>query len=179
MHRFQLELADIDRGVYESLDLRVARHPSEGEERMLLRVLARAVAHEPGLEFGRGLSAVEDPTLWRHSATGEIELWIDVGMPSADRLHQASKRAAKVCVFTDKGEAALRKAWSSRRVHRAEEIELVFVPTSLVRDLAEALERSVTWYLTVQDGLVSVAQGDRNFEGALRRSTLAEFLAAK
>ncbi|MBL4686632.1 MAG: YaeQ family protein, partial [Nannocystaceae bacterium] len=83
VHRFEIELADIDRGVYESLDLRVARHPSEDEARVVVRVLARAIAHEDGLEFGRGLSTVEDPALWTRTPTGEVATWIDVGLPSA------------------------------------------------------------------------------------------------
>ena len=177
LYRFQLELADIDRNVYESLDLRVPRHPSEDDERMVVRVLALAIAHEPGLEFGRGLSNVEDATIWRRSLTGEIETWVDIGMPSAERLHRASKRAGRVVVVTRKAESLLRKEWSSRSVHRAEALELIRLDPVLVRDLAEALERSVTWYITIQDGVVNVAQGERSWAGSLERGTLAAFLS--
>lgn len=176
LYRFQLELADIDRNVYESLDLRVAQHPSEDDERMVVRVLARAIAHEENLDFGRGLSNVEDPALQSLSLTGEIETWIDVGMPSADRLHRASKRAGKVIVFTHKHEQPLRKEWSSRSIHNAAEIELVRLDPKLVRALCEDLARSVTWYLTLQDGVLSVAEGERNLDGALTRMSLADFI---
>ena len=178
LYRFQLELADIDRNVYESLDLRVPRHPSEDEERMVVRVLALAIAHEPRLEFGRGLSNVDDATIWRRSLTGEIETWVDIGMPSAERLHRASKRAGRVVVVTRKAESLLRKEWSSRSVHRAEAIELIRLDPTLVRDLAEALMRNVTWYITIQDGVVSVAEGERSWAGSLERGTLAAFLSA-
>ena len=176
LYRFQLELADIDRNVYESLDLRVARHPSEDDERMVVRVLARALAHEEHLDFGRGLSNVEDPALQSLALTGEIETWIDVGMPSADRLHRASKRATKVVVFTHKHEQPLRKQWSSRTIHNAAKIELIRLDPKLVRALCEDLARSVNWYLSVQDGVLSVADGERNFVGALARMSLAEFI---
>ena len=179
MYRFALELADIDRGVYESLDLRVARHPSEDEERVVVRVLARAIAHEDGLEFGAGLSDVEDPALWSRSLTGDIETWIDVGIPTAERLHRAAKRAQRVLVFTHKSEAALLNEWSRRSVHRAEEIDVIRLPLELVRGLAGNLARKATWYVTLQEGVCSVADGKRNVQGTIDRTSLADLLAAQ
>ena len=176
LHRFLLEVADIDRGVYESLDLRVARHPSEDEERVVVRVLARALAHEEGLEFGRGLSDVEEPALHTHTPTGGLRSWIDVGVPSAERLHRASKRAEQVVVVTHKQSAALRREWSSRSIHRAGSIALLRLPPPLVAALAESLPRTVTWYVTLQDQLLSVAVGDANVDGALTRTTVQAFL---
>ena len=175
LHRFQLELADIDRNVYESLDLRVACHPSEDSERLVVRVLARAVAHEQGLDFGRGLSTPEEPALWTRSATGEIETWIDVGCPSADRLHRASKASRRVLIFTHKPEQVLRKEWSSRAVHRADEIEVTRLSAELVRNLAAELKRNMQWYVTLQEGTINVADGDRSFDAALQRDTLAHY----
>jgi uncharacterized protein YaeQ len=177
LYRFQVELADIDRGIYESLDLRVAQHPSESEERMVVRVLARALAHEEGLEFGRGLSNVEDPALVKKSMTSEVEIWIDVGIPGADRLHRASKRADRVLVFTHKLKVALRKEWSSRSIHGADRIEVYQLDPGMISSLTEQLARSVTWYLTVQDGNLSVAEGERSVEGPVRKQSLADFLA--
>lgn len=176
LYRFQLELADIDRNVYESLDLRVAQHPSEDEERMIVRVLARAITHEQGLEFGRGLSNVEDPTLWTRSPGDEVETWIDIGMPTAERLHRASKRARKVVIVTRKDPSMLRKEWARRSVHNAQDIDVIRIDPKLVSTLAEELLRSVTWYVTIQDGLLSVAQGERNLSGTIERSSLADFL---
>ncbi len=177
LHRFQLELADIDRGVYESLDFRVARHPSEDEARVIVRVLAYAIAWEVGLEFGKGLSTVDEPALWAKSDTGEVSTWIDVGIPAADRLHRASKRAGHVVVVTHKQEAALRKAWGSQDIHAADRIELVRLDPAQVGVLAEWLDRTVSWYVTIQDGLLTVAQGDQSVDGTLQRETLAEFVA--
>lgn len=179
LYRFQIELADIDRNVYESLDLRVPCHPSEDEERLVVRILARAIHHEEGLEFGRGLSNAEDAALWTRSNTGDVQLWIDIGLPSAERLHRASKRAAQVCVYTNKQDMPLRKEWSSRKIHKAETIQLVRLPPKMVRELAETCQRSNTWYVTIQDGALSVAygDGDHSLDGSVDKSTLADFLS--
>ncbi len=179
LYRFQIELADIDRSVYETLDLRVPCHPSEDEERLVVRVLARAIHHEEGLEFGRGLSNAEDAALWIRSHTGDVQLWIDISMPSAERLHRASKHAAQVCVYTHKQDNPLRKEWSSRKIHKAETINLVRLPSKMVRDLAANMERTNSWYLTIQDGSLSVAYGDgeHNLDGNIERSTMSDFLA--
>lgn len=180
LYRFQIEVADIDRSVYESLDLRVPCHPSEDEERLVVRVLARAMQHDQGLEFGRGLSSAEDAALWIRSGTGAVQLWIDIGLPSAERLHRASKHAAQVCVYTNKLDMPLRKEWSSRKIHKAESIEVVRLPSDLVSNLAAHIERSNTWYLTIQDGELSVSYGggEHSVAGNIVRTTLAAFLAA-
>lgn len=176
LYRFQLELADIDRGVYESLELRVACHPSEDAERVVVRVLARALAHEDGLEFGRGLSHAEDPALWTQNAAG-VKTWIDVGAPSAERLHRASKRAERVLVFTNKVPDSLRKEWSSRTIHQADELEIVTLPAPLVQQLAAALDRNMTWYVTLNEGVLSVGDGEQSIEGPILRQSLADYLA--
>ncbi len=181
LHHFLIELSDIDRGVYESLELRVARHPSEDAARVVIRVLARAIEHdaELALEFGRGLDEAEDPALWSRTTMGEVSTWIDVGVPSADRLHRASKRAERVVVFTHKRRAALQQAWSSRQIHRAEGIDVVQLDPSLVDTLADHLERSVSWYVTIHEGQLSVSFGDQSVQAPLARGSLAEFLAAE
>ncbi len=176
LYRFQIELADIDRSVYESLDLRVACHPSEDAERLVVRVLARAIAHEEGLEFGKGLSNAEDPALWLQSPLGDVDLWIDVGLPSADRLHRASKKANRVMVFSSKTEDSMRKEWSTRAIHGADAIELVLLPGALVQTLAAQLDRNVQWYLTLQEGALSVTDGDQNHQAPIERMPLSAFL---
>jgi len=179
LHHFLIELSNIDAGVYESLELRVARHPSEDASRVVIRVLARAIEHEPQMEFGRGLSEAEDPALWSRTDTGEVKTWIDVGVPTADRLHRASKRSGRVVVFTHKRHAALRHAWSSRQIHRAESIDVVQLDPTLVDTLAESLERSVSWYVTIHEGSLSVAFGEQSVEAPLVRGMLEDFLVGQ
>lgn len=178
LYRFQLDLSDIDRGLYESLDLRIPCHPSEDGGRLVVRVLARCLAHEDGLEFGRGLSNVEDPALWTRSSLGEVKTWIDIGCPSAERLHRASKRAEQVQVFTDKAAIVLGKEWSSREIYRAEDIEIVRLDSDLIANLAEELQRNVQWYVTIMEGTISIADGDSSLDGVVVRSSLAAFLAS-
>jgi len=162
--RFQVELSDIDRGIYESLDLRVAQHPSEDEDRMVVRVLAMALAHEEGLDFGRGLSNPDEPAMRAYGMTGQVETWIDVGLPSAERLHKASKACGKVLIFTRRPTEMLLKEWRKRKIHRAEDIQVHRLAPEFVADLARDIERRSTWYVTVQDHVLTVGIGDRILE---------------
>lgn len=176
LYRFGIDLSDIDRGVYQTLDLRVARHPSEDEERLVVRVLAHALLYEEGLEFGRGLSTVEDAALWTRTPAGQVQTWVDVGLPSADRLHRASKQAERVVIVTHKPPEILRKEWLGEKIHRPERVELVQLSPALVRELADRLERGVHWYVTVQEQGLTIVDGDQVVEGAVGHGTLAAFL---
>src|SRR6188474_3596560 len=100
LYNFETELADIDRGVYRSLALRMARHPSETSEFMLTRLLAYCLEYTEGIEFTEGVSAGDDPAVLVRDMTGRITAWIEVGMPDASRLHRGSKRADRVAVYT-------------------------------------------------------------------------------
>ncbi|MFT5527072.1 MAG: hypothetical protein ACI9HK_005054 [Pirellulaceae bacterium] len=177
MYHFQVELSDIDRNVYETLDFRVARHASEDEERLIVRVLARLLAHEEGMEFGRGLSNVEDAALWTHAPTGEVDTWIDVGLPKAERLHRASKLANKLIVFTHKPKAALRKEWSTRRIHRDEAIEVHRLPPEFIGELAQLLHRKMSLFLTIHDGVLNATVGDQSLECVVELVTLSDLVS--
>lgn len=172
--RFSLELADIDRGVYDSLDLRVAQHPSEDASRVVLRVLARALLHLPDLEFGKGLSTVEEPALWVHTPH-EVSLWVDVGAPSAERLHRASKRCPRVVVVSDREDAVLERAWRGQRVFRADAVEVWQLPGALVADIGEQLGRQNAWVLTIHEGWVTWNVGTQTRMLECKRSRLEEW----
>src|SRR5258706_16167143 len=101
VYHLQIDLSDVDRNVYQTLDLRVARHPSESMRYMLTRVLAYCLSYEEGIAFSKGgLSSAADPPITVHDATGLLLAWIDIGAPSAERLHKASKAAPPVALFT-------------------------------------------------------------------------------
>lgn len=159
LHRFAINLADVDRGVYADLDLRVARHPSEDVPWLLTRVLAFALEHREGLEFGGGISAVDEPALWLRDATGRVLQWIEVGAPSPDRLHRASKHAARVAVWCHRRPDLLRARCQKEGVHRAETIDVVEVPGALLDALATRLDRNNRWDLTRHEGHVTVVAG--------------------
>ena len=176
VRNFTIELAHIDKNIYESLEFKVAQHPSENTNRVAVRVLARALEHQEALEFGRGLSNVEEPALWSKTPQGDIDLWVDVGSPSAQRLHRASKQARKVCVYTDKQTIGLRKEWGGQRIHQAEHIHLVLLPTSLTHALAERIEKQNTWIVTVTDGYLNVGIADESFDAQLEQSSVGEYV---
>src|SRR3954463_7401554 len=91
MYHLQIDLSDVDRAVYQALDLRVARHPSETMAYLLTRVIAYCLCYEDGIAFSKGLSTTDEPAVWVKSGDGRLMFWIDVGAPAAERLHKASK----------------------------------------------------------------------------------------
>ena len=132
IYNFDVELADADRGVYESLALRVARHPSESEEYLVARVLAYLLEYTEGIEFSRGVSDPEDPAIAVRDLSGAIRTWIDIGTPAAARLHKASKAVGRVVVYTHKDPALLLKQLAGATIHRPEALELYAIDRALV-----------------------------------------------
>ncbi|MEZ4264909.1 MAG: YaeQ family protein [Myxococcota bacterium] len=171
--KFRIELSDVDRGVYETLELRVAQHPSETDAFLVTRVLAFALESGPeGLEMGRGVSTPEDPAFWRRSLTGTVELWVDIGNPSPERLHRASKAAQAVAVYTHKDAEMLQRRVASTRVHRAEEIALFAVSAELIEPLAELLGRQNDWSVVRTGPEVYVTAGGQSIVGQVTRLPL-------
>ncbi|MCB9548005.1 MAG: YaeQ family protein [Myxococcales bacterium] len=172
MHAFRLEISDIDRGVYDTVDLRVARHPSESVPFLITRVLAYALEYRPELAFGRGVSTADEPAIWARDATGRILLWVDIGSPSTDRLHKASKLADEVVVYTTRDIDGIAASAVSKGVHRAEALRLVEVPNDIVTPLGDRLGRRNDWGLVRTEGSLFVtAEAGDGFEGRLRQRT--------
>lgn len=169
MHRFRLELSDVDRGVYETLDLRAAQHPSESATWLVTRVLAYALEYEADLVFGKGISDAEEPALWVRDPTGAVQLWLDLGQPSAERLHKAAKRATRLMVYCLREPKALATELVAAKVHHVDQIELVSLPTEMVARLVELLDRNNVWSILRTEGLVYVTVGDETVEGTPRR----------
>lgn len=174
MRRFHIALADADRGVYEDLDLRVAQHPSESERFLVARVLARALEHAEGVEFGRGVSTDDEPAIWRRDLRGDLLAWIEVGSPSVERLHRASKACPRVAVYGWKACEALAAEVAAGRVHRAEALEIHAFSPALIDDLVSGLTRNHRWGVSVSGGALYVDVGDGVVhEGAVRRIPIA------
>jgi uncharacterized protein YaeQ len=151
VYTFDIQLADVDRGVYETLALRVARHPSETEEYLVTRVLAYCLEYAEGIEFSKGLSEPDEPALAVRDLTGALRVWIEIGAPDAARLHRASKATPRVAVYTHKDPAQLLRQLAGERIHRAEQVELYGVDRELVAALAARLERRMRLDLSVTD----------------------------
>jgi uncharacterized protein YaeQ len=169
MHRFDIQLADSDRGVYETLELRVARHPSEAAAFLLVRVLAYCLEYSEGIAFSKGgISSVDEPAISIRDLTGTCTAWIEVGAPSADRLHRASKAHPRVAVYTDRRLDLLRASFAGERIHRAAEIPVTLFPQAFLRELETTLERNVRWDVSLNDGHLYVTTGGRSIDAELR-----------
>src|SRR5262245_19366672 len=167
IYNFRIELADSDREVYESLALRVARHPSESEEYLLTRVLAYALEFTEGIEFSRGLSEPDEPAISVRDLTGALRSWIDIGTPDAGRLHKACKAASRVAVYTHKDPALLVDKLAGERIHRAEALEVYAIDRGLVSGLAARLARRMAFDLSVSDRDLYLSIGGETLTGAV------------
>lgn len=169
VRRFEIELSDSDRGVYESLDLRVAQHPSESERYLVARVLVRALEHAEGVEFSRGLAAGEEPALWQHDLEGRLLAWIEIGTPSTERLHKAGKAAPRVAVYAWKAPETLARDLVAAKVHRALEMEIHVLDAALLDAVVATLDRNNRWQLSISGGSLYLDVAGRSFEGVLAR----------
>jgi uncharacterized protein YaeQ len=173
VRRLKVQLADVDRDVYESLDLRLAQHPSETDAFLVTRALAYCLSYEEGIAFSHGLSSVDEPALWIKEPDGRLKVWIEVGTPSAERLHRASKACARVCVFTQHDPQLIVREVARTPVHRMQHIELYAPAADLIRVLAERVERAMNWELSRSGGQLYVSTQGETFEAELARVPLA------
>lgn len=169
MRRFEIALSDSDRGVYDSLDLRVAQHPSESERYLVARVLARALEHGDGVEFSRGLAAGEEPALWQHDLRGDLQAWIEVGTPSTDRLHKASKSGARIVIYSWKAPEQLAREIAEAAIHRGDQVAIHVLDPALLDAIVATLDRNNRWELSISGATLYLNAGGRSFEGALQR----------
>jgi uncharacterized protein YaeQ len=172
MYTFEIEVSDVDRGVYETLALRVPRHPSETEEYLVTRVLAYCLEYAEGISFSSGLAEPEEPTLAVRDLTGALHVWVDIGAPDAARMHKASKAAARVVVYTHKDPEKLLRQWAGERIHRAAELELYSVDRALLAEFVARLTRRMAFSLSVTGGHLYLTIDDHVIEGAVERHAL-------
>lgn len=172
LYRFELELSDVDRGVYESLELRVARHPSEAPPFLLTRVLAYALHTTEGIGFSQGLCVPDEPAVFVRDLTGALTTWIEVGQPSAERLHRATRACPHVLVYTYKDPTLLVRALEKERVHRKEEIDVVAVPPPFLEEVARELERRNRWTLVRHEDVLLLTTATATYEGRLEHLRL-------
>lgn len=174
-YRFTVQLAHVDRGVYADLDVKMARHPSETERALLLRMVAYCVLYEEGIAFSKGgLSSPDEPALSVRTLDGTLTTWVDIGSPSAERLHKAAKAAPRVVVFTHAEPAQLAGALAKERIHKRELIEVWRLTPAFLDEIAGHVgDRGARVELTITEGQLFVGIESATVSGALERVSLA------
>jgi uncharacterized protein YaeQ len=169
LYRFFVELSDVDRGIYESLDFRLSQHPSETAPYLLSRALAYALSYQQGLEFSpAGLSDPDSPALLARGDHGNVDLWIEIGNPSARKLHKATKVAKQVKVYTYKNPDVLVAEIKSQQVHRADEIQIFSLNEKYLSSLEPLLEKNNRWTLLYQQGQIDIGVGSQVLTGQVQ-----------
>jgi len=164
IYNISVELNDIDRGVYETLELRVARQPSETAEYMLMRVLAYALEYTEGIALTEGVAAGDEPAVIVRDLTGQVTGWIEVGMPDSDRLHRASKLSGRVAVYTHRDIRQVLSQLEGKKIHRGETIPIYAFERKFVDQLVELLDRRTKLSLTMTERHLYVEIAGRSFE---------------
>ncbi|CAN7230418.1 YaeQ family protein [Rhizobacter sp. LjRoot28] len=176
IYKASIQLADMDRNVYGDHAVTIARHPSETDERMMMRVLAFALNvpsdnDHGALEFAKSLWDTDEPDLWQKDLTGQITHWLEVGQPDDKRLMKASPRAERVTVYSFASSTPVWWSGIATKITRARNLTIWQVPPEQSQALAELAQRTMQLQVTVQDGTVWIGDGQRSVEIAPERLT--------
>jgi uncharacterized protein YaeQ len=174
IYKAKIQVSDIDRNLYSDHEVTIARHPSETDERLLVRLLAFALNapanNDHGtLEFARDMWEADEPALWEKDLTGQLQHWIEVGQPDDKRIMQSSSRADRTSVYSFASSTA--QWWSTvgPKITRARNLTVWQVPSAQSQALAALADRNMNLDVTVQDGAIWVGDGQRSVEIALQR----------
>jgi uncharacterized protein YaeQ len=172
VYTFDITLSDVDRGVYEQLNLKAACHPSETPEYFLTRVLAYCLEYREGIGFSKGLSEPGDPTIGVRDLTGTLTAWIEIGSPDAARLHLASKACDRVAVYTHKVPRIVLQAYEGQKIHRADRIEFYSIDREMLAALVEQLDRRMTLTVSVTDRQLFIDVNGESISGSVERHAI-------
>jgi uncharacterized protein YaeQ len=172
MYVFQVRLADADRGIYETLTIRAARHPSETAEYLVTRLLAYCLEYTEGIAFSKGLSDPDEPAISVRDLTGALQAWIEVGAPDAARLHKAAKAAPNVALYVHRDLDQLLSRLAGERIHRAGALRICAVDRELLAALVARLDRRMDFDLTVSDRTIYLSLGEDTLTGVVHERRL-------
>jgi len=173
VYNFTVRLADADRSVYETLNLRLARHPSETAEFLVTRLLAYCLEYTEGIAWSKGLSEPDEPAIAVRDLTGALQTWIDIGTPEAARLHKAAKAARRVVVYVHRDPESWLARIAGERIHRAEALEILAVDRPLLEAFVARLERRMDFDLAVADATLYLTSGEQTLTGAITSRRLS------
>ena len=162
IYKVELSVSDMDRHYYETHKLTIAKHPSETDERMMVRLLAFALNAHEQLEMTKGISTDDEPDIWQKSLSDELELWIALGLPSEKVVRQSCAKAKKVVIYTYGGRTA--DVWWDKiqnSTTRFDNLEVVALSEQSTSELAGLADRSMKLQVNIQDGDVMVSAGDQ------------------
>jgi len=163
IRRFEIDLSDIDAHVYEQISLRIAQHPSETDAYLITRLIAYCLQFSEGVEMSKsGLSNADDPPVSAMDLTGQMKVWIDIGLPSTERIHKASKRAEKVVIYSHKGIERVREKLNRKHIHKAEHLLIYPLDADALNVLAHSMGRVNHWSFVHSDGMLFVTHGDES-----------------
>lgn len=160
IYKADLQVSDMDRNHFGEYALTIARHPSETDERMMVRCLAFALQANEQLSFGKGLSDTEEPDLWQKDFTGAIDLWIEVGQPDEKRILKACGRAAQVIVYSYSSNSKIWWDQISNKVGRAKNLTVINLPVQTSQALAKLAQRNMKLQCTIQDQQIWFSGGE-------------------
>jgi uncharacterized protein YaeQ len=165
IYKLSLDVSDMTRNVYGNFPVTIAKHPSETDERVMVRAFAFGLFAHERLEFGRGISTDDEPALWLKDYTGDIIEWIDVGLPDERLLRKACGRAARVSLFVYGGKAT--QVWWSQNENalaRLRNLQVIEVPFAATQALAKLADRNMALSMTIDEGSVLVAGASETIE---------------
>jgi uncharacterized protein YaeQ len=163
--RANLQIADMNRHYYQDHTLTIARHPSETDERMMVRLLAYALHADAALEFGQGMSNEEEADLWQKDLTGAIDLWIDVGMPDERLIRKACGRSRQVYIYCYGGRAV--ELWYEQnraQLERQRNLTIINLPREATPAMALLVQRTMTLQCLIQDGQINLSDAGNSVE---------------
>ncbi|PTU32945.1 YaeQ family protein [Stenotrophobium rhamnosiphilum] len=163
LYNFSVQLSDIDRNVYETLELRIARHPSETAEYLLTRLLAYCLEYQEGVVLSEGIASTDEPAVMVRDLTGRITAWIEVGTPDPERLHRGSKLAGRAAVYIQRDPTQYLAQLAGHKVHRAAEIPIYSFGREFIPAVAAKLDRRCALSISVTERQIYLDVAGHNF----------------
>ncbi len=178
IYSIALQLSDADRDVYETVDLRLARQPSETAEFMTTRLLAYCLEYAPGIAFTEGVAAGDQPAVLIRDLTGRTTGWIEVGAPGADRLHRGSKLAEHTAIYTHRDLRQVTAQLLGARIHRADQITVHTFDGGFIEELSSMIDRRTDLAVTVSGGHLYVDANGKTVGSEIHRTSLDRLLGS-